>query len=137
MITLISDARSTEQFWNTVSEVKKKSPDDQERLNIALTRMDLVWDTTKVISNSEHWTASNHKGFTVTVLDFMHVCRKNCKHKEISRYYVWHHGGKSSEGKIERARSDHVWMLRKEWMEVAQNSTAVGVEWLKEMRIPV
>lgn len=123
-----------EEFWNAVSKVGKKSPDDQERLNIALTRMDLVWDSTTTISESKHWTASNHKGFTVTVLDVMHVCRRNCKHKDISSYYVWHHGGKFSEGKVERARLDRVWLLRKDWMQVAQNSTSAGVKWLREMR---
>jgi hypothetical protein len=118
-----------------VSESGKKSPDDQERLNVALTKMKLVLESNPGIPNDEPWTASNNRGFTVTVLDLMKVCRRNCKHKEISSYFVWHHGGKFSEGKIERARSDHVWLLRKTWEQVAHNSTAKGVKWLKQMEI--
>lgn len=122
-----------EYFWDAVSKVEKKSRDDQERLNTALTRMELVWNKTTTVTDNKHWTARNRNGFTVTVLDFMHVCRRNCQPKHISSYYVWHHGGKFIEGKIERAMADHVWLLRKGWMQVAENSTAVGVQWLKEM----
>lgn len=123
-----------EKFWNTVSKIGKKSPDDQERLNLALTKMKLVWDNTTAIADNKHWTTSNHEGFTVTVLDFMHVCRRNCIHKEISLYYIWHHGGKFIEGKIDRARLDHVWLLGKNWEQVAYNSTAKGDKWLRQMR---
>lgn len=123
-----------ERFWDIVSKVGIKNPDDQERLNIALTKMKLVWDNTTAITDNKHWTASNHEGFAVTVLDLMHVCRKNCIRKKISSYYVWHHGGKFSEGKIQRARSDHVWLLRKNWEQVAHNSTAKRDKWLRQMR---
>lgn len=96
--------------------------------------MNLVWDGTANVSDDRHWTASNHRDFTVTVLNLNQVCRRNCAHKNVSTYYVWHHGGKFSKGKIDRARSDHVWKLRKGWEQIAQNSTARGTEWLKQLK---
>lgn len=118
-----------ERFWDLVSKVGQKIADDQERINTALTKMELVRDNSTI-----HWTATNHNGFIVTILNFTHVCRRNCIHKEISSYYVWHHGGKFSEGKIKRARTDHVWLLREDWNHVSLNTTALGVKWLRDMK---
>ena len=112
---------------------ERKKCDDQVKLNNALTKMDLKWNEVS-LKDDKTWMGRNDDGFAVAILKFTHICRKRCAKKEMSRYYVWHHGGKFIEGKLERARLDGVWFLRKDWTEMVQNSSAVGVEWLLEMK---
>ena len=112
---------------------EKTKCDDQAKLNIALTKMDLKWNEV-ALQDDKTWVGRNDNGFAVSILKYAHICRKTCNKKERRLYYVWHHGGKFIEGKLERARLDRVWFLRDDWAERLQNSSVVGVEWLQEMK---
>ena len=96
--------------------------------------MTLEWNRVALLDDKT-WVGHDKDGFTVSILKSSHICRKTCTKKERALYYVWHHGGKFIEGKLERARSDGVWFLKDGWAEMARNSSAVGVEWLHEMKI--
>ena len=96
--------------------------------------MNLHWNNVS-FTQEKNWVGRNDRGFVVTILHLMAVCRRWCETKQKQAYYVWHHGGKFSEGKIKRAKSEAMWSLRGDWNQVARNSTATGVEWLREMRL--
>ncbi len=113
--------------------VKKMKFDDQEKMNVALTKMDLKWNEV-ALEDDRTWEGRNANGFAVSILKYTHICRRTCTRKQRSLYYVWHHGGKFINGKLEQARSDRVWFLKENWMETVQNSSAVGVQWLREMK---
>lgn len=113
---------------------EKNKCDDQTKLNIALAKMDLKWNNV-AFTDDVTWIGQNSEGFAVAILKFTHVCRKACAKKQKGLYYVWHHGGKFIEGKLERARLDGVWYLRRDWKEVVQqNSSAVGIQWLQDLK---
>ncbi len=121
-----------EKFWHLVSKVRKIEMDDQIRINTALTKMDLHWNEV-MFMDDKTWMGRNGNGFTVSILKSRHICRLDaCIIEQKSNMYVWHHGGTHSEGKLENAELDGTWFLRDDWM-IAQNSSAVGVEWLQEI----
>lgn len=112
--------------------------DDQIRANIGLTMMNLVFNKTGLYEN-KNWRGRNQGGFTVTILHFLIICRWTCKQEERASYYVWHsqHHLKANGlamREIETLKSDHTWFLRKDWSQVAETSTAMGIEWLREMK---
>lgn len=119
----------TENFWNTVSKVDYTIDDDQRKINDALVQMNLNWTV------ADNWMGRSPSGFTLTILPHKYMCRLGeCKMKEKSYYYVWHHGG-GLNSKVARAQSDHVWFLVKDWLQIAKKNTAVGVEWLRKIKL--
>ena len=116
-----------------MSQSFPKDYNDQLKLNTALTRMSLQWHD-NATPKTDFWQARNAGGFTVTILNEKYVCRRICARKRKSLYYVWHNGGKSNEGKIKRAKKGRIWYLRNDWVERTQNSTAKGIDWLREMK---
>ena len=70
----------------------------------------------------------------MTILNEKYICRRTCARKRKSLYYVWHNGGKSSEGKIKQAKKGQMWYLRDDWTERSHDSIAKRTEWLKEIK---
>ena len=127
-----------ETFWKTISTVLPESMNDQAKLNYAISALHPDWGntTSKSIMRNE-WTATTPSGFNVTVLPAKYICRQACSKKHRSEYYVWHKGGKSSDGKISTAQQVNLWFLRKDWEARTNNSSITGKEWLKEITAPV
>lgn len=75
--------------------------------------------------------------FTVTILPEVYICRRECtmRKKKQNIYYVWHNGGKYSEGKIKYAKSNKLWYLREDWFQTAKTNNTTGIQWLIEMTI--
>lgn len=106
-----------------------ENPNDQKKLNIGLTMMNLHWDETA----TKDWKGRSPSGFSITILHYNHICRLMACRKGVKSYYIWHRGGKSNEKKVANAKSNYVWFLRRDWLAVAQNSTAMGINWLRKM----
>ena len=118
---------NTEQLWNNASMVTPIN--DQEKLNIALTTMNLTSNTT-----TDYWMATNNQGFTLTLLQEKHVCRKKCIRKKKNSYYIWHSRGKGNEGKVRAAKIGRLWYLRDDWRQMVESSNAEGVMWLRDIQ---
>ncbi len=111
--------------------MKDSRMNDQKRLNTALTKMHLEWNE---VTDNETWVGRNANGFTVSILKFAQICRRaTCNTWEKPHVYVWHRGGSRSEEKIKKAELDGTWILRDDWT-IAQNSSAMGVEWLQDLK---
>ena len=115
-----------------MSEVLRNSIVDQEKLNAAIVSMKFRSNNV-TFTEEKNWIGRNEGGFVVTILHHMLVCRRWCETEKKQYYYVWHHGGKFSEGKIARARSEAMWFLREDWSQLAEESTNTGVGWLRDV----
>ena len=129
---------TTEVFWKTMSSVLPECTNDQAKLNYAISALHPDWgNTTSKSIMRDKWTATTPSGFNVTVLPARYVCRQDCSKKHTSEYYVWHKGGRSSDGKMTTAQRGNLWFLRKDWETRTTNSSATGEEWLREISAPV
>ena len=111
-----------------------RNMNDQEKLNTALMEMDLQWNNVS-LREEINWVGRSSSGFVITVLHMMLVCRRWCEKTKKESYYVWHHGAKFVEGKIEHVRSEDMWFLKRDWNNVAEESTASGLTWLEAMKV--
>jgi hypothetical protein len=135
---MLKSSPQTETFWKTMSNVLPTCTNDQAKLNYAISALHPNWgNTTSKSIMRDEWTATTSSGFKVTVLPAKYICRQACSRKHRSEYYVWHKGGKSSDGKMSTAQRGNLWFLRKDWEARTSNSSIIGEEWLKEITVPV
>ena len=120
-----------EIFWNAVNKVENSKEDDQRLVNIALSNLSVNW------TKSDHSCANNelhctHKGHTegglnVTLLSQDIICRNCDMDKAGDYYYVWHDRAKrNGENKEKNAREGHVWLLKRKWRIVFDQSKNYG-----------
>jgi hypothetical protein len=120
------------------TERKSVAYDDQVRLNYALKQMNPVWEdasgrTGNALNKKSTLTAHTASRFTVTLLPAEIICRGQCNEKLQSQYYVWHKlTRKNISSKTTDSGKAKLWHLRKDW-ETTLNSSASGVQWLKEI----
>ncbi len=108
--------------------------DDQACFNLGLMRAGIQWDRRDVEHEVVHGVSPS-TGLRVTVLPSTAVCRA-CLPEHQAMYYVWHHvGGKNRGSKKRHAKGKSMWFLKKNWLEIAVNSTANGTAWLREMSV--
>lgn len=130
-----------EKYWKRVNEVNDAGVngyDDQIRVNTGINKMNLQFNKTGLYEK-KNWVGRSSDGFTVTILPFNVICRWKCDQSERESYYVWHlrHNLKAkglAMQEIETLKSDLVWYLSDDWKQVAENSTAMGLDWLREMK---
>ena len=95
----------------------------------------VTWDTDGISGRESFGEGVN--GFKVTALSQNQVCRqRNCRRKDVARYYVWHKGGGKNRGsKIRSSAKIGSWYLKKDWENITMVTTARGVEWLRKMSV--
>ena len=124
---------------SSLSAEKKLAYDDQMRLNYALKGMNPVWEdasgrTGTNLNKLTTLTARTAGGFTVTLLPAEVICRSQCNERLQSQYYVWHKlTRKNISSKTTNTGQAKLWYLRKDWEALSHNSSASGVQWLKEI----
>jgi len=121
-----------EIFWKAMTGTMPDSYNDQNTLNHALFSLNIDWGTSNEIDifNGD-WHGTSEAGFKITIISAMKFCRQACNRHY--KYYVWHKGGKGRDGKVRYASQARLWFLRQDWEMIANASSAVGNDWLREL----
>lgn len=129
-------------MWNSLSQIRNDTYDDQVKLNYALNGCSIEWFSQG--RNIENQAISGQcakrklKGLKVTVLPRSLICRK-CRPQHKNSYYVWHSRSKrAGDMKMKMAVSGYTWFLKKSTVlqdgglrEEKEIEELKGVEWLK------
>ncbi len=104
--------------------------DDQARINHALGKLDIKWDSSEIMQRSSNGIGAG--GFKITALSLNHVCRSRfCNEDTMSKYYVWHKGGDKLNLDAKRKGAGSVWLLVDDWQNITERTSLKGIEWLK------
>ena len=131
-----------ELLWNNMSRTPMDTQDDQVRLNHALDRCSIEWNSRgRSIENQAISGKCRLSGLTVTVLPRSLICR-NCRQHRNS-YYVWHNRSKrAGDMKMRTAISGYTWYLRELTIkddgtlkENARTEKLKGSAWLKAIAV--
>ena len=124
----------SELFWDTWNK-GVGGADDQKRLNYVMSAMTITWDSKSVRAVESH--AKGERGFKVTALSQLQVCRLGkCHARDVGHYYIWHKGGgKNRDSKIKTSSEIGSWYLKKDWESITRETTAKGVEWLRKISV--
>ena len=113
---------------------KKKTMDDQYRLNYALLELNTTWSTTGELKllPDVHVTGIDRNGLKVVILPSIYICRALCKALAGSDFYVWHAAGgnHAATTKIQKDTASNLWFLKKDWNSFSQLK---GREWLASL----
>ena len=102
-------------MWNTLSQTRNDTHDDQVKLNYARENCKIKWFNEGRNINNQAITGECARGklagLKVTVLPRTMICRR-CK-KQTKSYYVWHNRAKRrGDVKVKTAVSGNTWFLK-------------------------
>ena len=97
--------------------------------------MNITWDSESVRTMESH--GKGERGFKVTALSQLQVCRMGqCHAENADHYYIWHKGGhKTRDSKIKTSSEIGSWYVKSNWETITMEMTAKGVEWLRKIAV--
>ena len=114
-----------------------KTADDQKRVNFALLKSNLQWQT-KEQQFDRASVGTNKDGVRVAVLPRRYICRKTCSLEDGSETIIWHQagGGHSASWKSKHGLKLTVWFLRYDYDTRPVDPSVTGMQWLKQLTLP-
>lgn len=127
-----------EGLWEFMHSNKMdKTIDDQKRINFAMKRTGLLWNSKERLYDHAN-IGHNQNGLTVAVLPPKYICRKTCFLNTTTDLFVWHQsgGGHSASWKSKHNSKSHMWFLRPDFMARVASPDVTGTQWLEWITQP-
>lgn len=116
-----------------------KTTDDQKRINFALYKSKLKWNSMPKDHQYQHASIGiSDNGVRVAALPRKYICRKSCTIQPMSEFFIWHMsgGGHSASWKSKHDAKSQVWFLQQDYNKRTISSSVTGMKWLEQLILP-